>query len=60
LCTVETSLSQMRRDIVRERGDNDYVPIIGVDLSVWIRAALGNPRKDSIVSSRIMQSHVSP
>lgn len=42
-CVVQTSLAHLRRDIIRERGDDDYIPIIGVDVSVWIRAALGNP-----------------
>ena len=56
-CIVKTSMSQLRRDIIRERGDDDYIPIIGVDVSVWIRAALGNPRKDSIVSA---QFHAEP
>jgi hypothetical protein len=51
-CVVQTSLAHLRRDIIRERGDDDYIPIIGVDVSVWIRAALGNPRKDSIVSDQ--------
>ena len=45
------------RDIIRERRDNDYIPIIGVDVSVWIHAALGNPHKDNIVSD---QFHAEP
>ena len=50
-CLVAMTLSRLRRDIVHDKPDG-YVPTIAVDVSVWIRAALGNPRKDSIVSSQ--------